>query len=269
MFDAIAGRYDLANHLLSVGLHLRWKRAAVRAARLRPGEVLLDACCGTADLAAAALAAGARVVAVDVAPRMLAAAARRLRHPTPRKPSVGTPPFPRPAQSSGRILGGLRRDGADDSPAHPRALPVRADVRRLPVADGTVDAVAVAFGLRNVVEPAEALAEFFRVLRPGGRLVVLEFGRPSRLLLRWLYDLYSTAVLVPVGGWLTGRADAYRYLRDSIRRWPPPAALADLLRRCGFDGVAYSVLTGGIAVLHTAHRPAAPADRAGGLRRPA
>ncbi len=232
MFDAIAGRYDLANHLLSLGLHLRWKRAAVRAARLGPGQVFLDACCGTADLAAAALAAGARVVAVDVAPRMLDAAARRLR-------------------------------------GRPRAVLAQADVRRLPVRDGAADAVAVAFGLRNVADPPVALAEFWRVLRPGGRLVVLEFGRPPRPLVRRLYDVYAAAVLVPLGGRLTGRPDAYRYLRDSVRRWPDPAALAEAIRRCGFDDVAYRRLTGGIAVLHTALRPGPPPVRAGGPASPA
>ncbi len=229
MFDAVAGRYDLANHLLSLGLHLRWKRAAVRAARLRPGDTFLDACCGTGDLLAAAADAGARVVAVDVAPRMLERAARRL----------------------------------GDAPA---AL-VRADICRLPLADGSVDATAIAFGLRNVADPPRALAECHRVLRPSGRLVVLEFGRPAGALLRRLYDLYSRVVLVPVGGRLTGRPDAYRYLRDSIRRWPDPDALAGMIRRCGFDDVAYRALSGGIAVLHTARRPAVPGG--GGARPPA
>ncbi|MDR7555407.1 MAG: o-succinylbenzoate--CoA ligase [Armatimonadota bacterium] len=219
-FHAIAGRYDLLNHLLSGGAHLLWKRAAVRAAGLQRGGRAVDVCCGTGDLLvglARVSGPGGRVVGVDFAPAMVAAARARLT----RRRATG-------------------------------AAVVLADAEALPLRDGVVDAATIAFGLRNVARPAQALREMHRVLRPGGRVVVLEFGQPQPAWFRALYDLFSRTVIPRLGGWLSGRPDAYRYLHDSIRQWPDPERLSDLLREAGFADVRFRRLTRGIAVLHVA-----------------
>lgn len=218
-FHSIADRYDLLNHLLSGGIHLLWKRAAVRAAGIGPGDRAVDICCGTADMLigmARLTGASGRAVGVDFAPGMLWLAARRLS---------------KTACASGASL------VCGDA----EALPLRAD---------SVDAAMFAFGLRNVPRPDEALREAHRVLRPGGRLVVLEFGVPRGRALRAVYDLYSRTIIPRLGGWLSGRPDAYRYLHDSIRRWADADALAAQIRQAGFSGVRYQLLSGGIAVLH-------------------
>lgn len=223
-FHTIASRYDLLNHLLSGGIHLLWKRAAVRAAGLRPGDAVLDVCCGTADMLlgiARAVGDRGRAIGVDFAPGMLAGAARRL--------------------ARARLQS--------------RVSLVCADAEALPIREGLLDAATFAFGLRNVSRPAEAMLETHRVLRPGGRLVVLEFGQPRSRLLRFLYDLYSRTIIPRLGGWLSGRPDAYRYLHDSIRQWVDPDSLADLIRRAGFEEVRYRRMTGGIAVIHIAVKP--------------
>jgi demethylmenaquinone methyltransferase/2-methoxy-6-polyprenyl-1,4-benzoquinol methylase len=223
-FHAIAGRYDLLNTLLSGGLHLLWKRAAVRVVALQPGRVALDVCCGTGDiLLHLARVAGPRghAIGVDFAPGMLTVAMQRLMT----------------AHLRGRV-----------------AL-LCADAETLPLSDSLVDGATMAFGLRNVSRPPLALAELHRVLRPGGRVVVLEFSQPRARLLRTLYDAYSQAIIPRLGGWLSGRSDAYQYLHDSIRQWPDPEHIAELLRNAGFEEVRYRLLTGGIAVLHTGVRP--------------
>jgi len=222
-FHGIAGRYDLLNHLLSGGLHLVWKCAAVRAAALSPGGRAVDVCCGTGDLLvglARIVGPGGRAVGVDFAAGMVAAAAARLAR---------------------RRLAG--------------ATVVLGDAEALPLGDGALDAATIAFGLRNVAHPDRALREMHRVLRPGGRLVVLEFGQPHPRWFRALYDLYSRAVIPRCGGWLSGRHDAYRYLHDSIRRWPDPERLCDLIRDAGFAHVRYRLLTRGISVLHVGTKP--------------
>lgn len=230
-FHTIAGRYDLLNHVLSGGIHILWKRAAARAAALEAGDVAVDVCCGTADmlvLMARRLGQRGRVIGVDFAPGMLEVARRRL----------------------GRRLGHGR-------PALALSL-VCGDAEALPLAEATAHAVTFAFGLRNVAHPERALREAHRVLRPGGRLVILEFGRPRSRLVRALYDLYSKTVIPRLGGWLSGRRDAYQYLHDSIRQWADPGSLAALIRQAGFPDVRFTLLSGGIAVLHTAVRPRGP-----------
>ncbi|MGQ0550559.1 MAG: o-succinylbenzoate--CoA ligase [Armatimonadota bacterium] len=220
-FHAIAGRYDLLNHVLSGGIHVLWKRAAVRAAGLRPGDTALDVCCGTGDMLlglARAVGRSGHAIGIDFAPGMLAGAARRL----DRK---------RPGAHVGLIC---------------------ADAEALPLPAESLDGATFAFGLRNVARPPRALAEVYRVLRPRGRLVVLEFGQPRSTVLRALYDLYSRTIIPLLGGWLSGRRDAYQYLHDSIRRWTDPPALAALMRQAGFEEVRYRPVTGGIAVLHVA-----------------
>jgi demethylmenaquinone methyltransferase/2-methoxy-6-polyprenyl-1,4-benzoquinol methylase len=228
-FHSIAGRYDLLNHLLSGGTHLAWKRAAVRAANLAPDAVSLDLCCGTADLPlliSRLLGPRGRAIGLDFAPGMLDVAAHRLRAASRRAPV---------------------------------AL-VCADAEAVPLRDQSIDAATFAFGLRNVADPSQALREVHRLLRPGGRLVILEFGQPSARWLRTLYDLYSQMIIPRLGGWLSGRPDAYQYLHDSIRQWPDANSLSELIRAAGFVDVGYRLLTGGIAVLHAGVRPRAPGE---------
>ena len=133
-------------------------------------------------------------------------------------------------------------------------LPI-SDAEVLPVRDNSTDAATMAFGLRNVARPVQALAEAHRVLKPGGRLVILEFGQPRAAWLRAPYDLYSRTIIPRLGGWLSGRPDAYQYLHDSIRQWPDPESLAQLVRQSGFTNVRYRLLSGGIAVLHVGVKP--------------
>ena len=228
-FHSIADRYDLLNHVLSGGVHILWKRAAIGAAALRSGDVAADVCCGTGDLViglARVVGRRGRAVGLDFAPGMLAGAARRLDRA-------------KVAEIASLICG---------------------DAEALPVREGTLDAVTFAFGLRNVPRPAQALAEAHRALRPGGRLVVLEFGQPRARWLRAAYDLYSRTVIPRLGGWLSGRRDAYQYLHDSIRQWADPESLSNLIRAAGLGSVRYRLLTGGIAVLHVGVKPGGPAS---------
>jgi demethylmenaquinone methyltransferase/2-methoxy-6-polyprenyl-1,4-benzoquinol methylase len=221
-FHSIAQRYDLLNSLLSGGVHLYWKRVAVEAAALRPGGVGIDVCCGTGDLLvriARVVGDRGQAIGVDFAIGMLEGARRR-------------------AKATGR----------------PRLRLICGDAEGLPLGTAISDAVTIAFGLRNVAHPERALGEFYRVLKPAGRLVILEFGQPRMRLLRGLYDLYSRTVIPRLGGWLSGRRDAYQYLHDSIRAWPDPESLSAMIRKAGFAGVRYRLLSGGIAVLHVAEK---------------
>ncbi len=213
MFDAIARRYDLANTILSAGLHHRWKHRAVAAARLRPGERVLDIGAGTGDLSLLAAGAGCRVVAVDLSPEMLSVAARKL------APSL-------------------------------EVAFVRGDIERLPFHSETFDAVITGFTLRHPTDLPAALREVHRVLVAGGRLVVLEFSRPASRVVRWVYDACSFGLIPSLGGWLTGDREAYVYLVESIRRFPAPDALSALLAEAGFTGVSSEHLSGGIVALH-------------------
>jgi demethylmenaquinone methyltransferase/2-methoxy-6-polyprenyl-1,4-benzoquinol methylase len=205
MFAAIAPTYDLNNRLHSFGLDQSWRRAAVRMAEPRPGDRVLDAACGTGDLAELFARSGvAEVVGVDFTEAMLAIARRRAarRFPaTARRPSY-------------RL----------------------ADVLALPFADASFDIVSIAFGLRNVADPGAAVREFRRVLRPGGRLVILEFSTPANPVARRLNDLYSRRILPVTASLLAGdRSGAYRYLPRSIATFPSPEGLSRLLAESGFE----------------------------------
>lgn len=226
MFSAIAPRYDLNNTLLSFGLHHRWKRAAIDAAALQSGGRLLDLCAGTGDLAflaARRVGETGLVIASDLNRAML---------------EVGT-------QRAKRL-------GIDQ-----RVRFIQGHAESIQLADRSVDAVTVAFGIRNVDHPERAFAEIFRVLIPGGRLVCLEFSKPVTGWLRFCYNFYSNTLLPLIGTAVArDRTGVYRYLPASIRAFPDQERLAAMLEAAGFSPVRYTNLTGGIVAIHVGIKPA-------------
>jgi demethylmenaquinone methyltransferase / 2-methoxy-6-polyprenyl-1,4-benzoquinol methylase len=223
MFEAIAPRYDFLNHLLSAGIDRLWRRRAIRSIGLTGRERVLDLCTGTADLAIAAHQArpgAALVVGVDFAAAMLAIGAQK-----------------------------IRRAGLG------RAITlVRGDAMRIPVADRAVDAVTVAFGIRNVEDPEAACRDIARVLKPGGRLVILEFAVPTTLLFRTVYLSYFRHILPRIGRAISGHDAAYDYLPASVGAFASPDAFMDLLRKHGFRDVSADSLTFGSVFLYKAKR---------------
>jgi len=213
MFDRIAPRYDLLNRLLTFRLDQRWRRRAISRAAIQPGEVVVDLGCGTGDLSDLAAARGARVVAVDFAARMLAALRRR---------NVG-------------------------------ATPLRADAAHVPLRDGSADVLLSAFALRNFVALEPVLGEAARVLRPGGRIVLLEVDEPRHPLLRWGHALHFRRIVPLVGSLLSDRV-AYSYLPRSTVYLPPERTMLELLVAAGFTAPQKTPLSGGIAQLLTARR---------------
>lgn len=223
MFDRIAPRYDLLNHMLSLGIDRAWRRAAVAYLDAPADARILDLCTGTADLLAEAIARvpARRGTGVDFSLEMLRRGSDKLRH--------------RAFSARAALLAG--------------------DAERLPLRGALFDGALIAFGIRSVPKPEAALGEILRVLKPGGRLVVLEFSTP-RGAMGVLYRLYSRHVLPRVGGLISGDRGAYAYLPASIERFPSPAAFAGSLERAGFTGVRYRPLTFGVAHLHRGERPA-------------
>jgi demethylmenaquinone methyltransferase / 2-methoxy-6-polyprenyl-1,4-benzoquinol methylase len=212
MFDRIAPFYDVMNHVMTAGLDRRWRRLAVSEV-VWPGDRVLDACCGTGDLAVEAERRGGRVVGLDFSPRMLERARKK----------------------SGAIEW------------------VQGDALALPFGDAEFDAATVGFGVRNLADLEGGLRELARVLRPGGKLAVLEITRP-RGLLRPFFRLWFD-VLVPVAGRVLPGGEAYTYLPASVRRFPGPGDLSALFERAGFEDVRYRLLGGGIVALHVGTRP--------------
>lgn len=216
VFDSVAQKYDLMNDLLSGGLHRAWKAYAVAVANVQPGDKVLDIAGGTGDLARAfARRAGAagEVVLTDINEAMLRVGRDRLL-------DAGLP------------------------------LPtVACDAEHLPWADGHFDLASVAFGLRNMTHKEQALAEMCRVLRPGGRLLVLEFSKVAPPLAP-LYDLYSFKLMPLVGRWVAGDAESYRYLAESIRMHPDQATLKTMMQAAGFGHVDVHNLAAGVVALH-------------------
>lgn len=220
VFTSVAPRYDLMNDLMSFGLHRLWKRFACLLAGVRPGQRVLDVAGGTGDLTAqlASRAGGTgTVVCADVNAAML----------------------------------GTGRDRLLDRGILGNVCWIQASAEALPFADDLFDAVTIAFGLRNVTDKRKALASMRRVLRPGGRLIVLEFSRVALPWLRRLYEGYSLSVLPGLGRIVTGDRESYQYLVDSIRRHPAQQEIARLMREAGLERVDWHNLAGGIVAVHT------------------
>jgi demethylmenaquinone methyltransferase/2-methoxy-6-polyprenyl-1,4-benzoquinol methylase len=221
MFDRVAGRYDALNSVMTAGLHHRWRERAADRAELSPGESALDVCCGTGDLAlelAGRVAPGGHVVGCDFSEPMLDLAREKARE---------------------RVADGVRFEWAD-------AL-------SLPYDAGRFDAVTVGFGVRNLADLERGLAEMARVLRPGGRLVVLEITQPTRPPLSTFFSLWFDRI-VPLLGSFSDDAEAYTYLPESVRSFPNPNRLAGLMHDAGIERIRWTVLAGGIIAIHSGIR---------------
>ncbi len=211
MFRSIAGRYDRANTVLSAGIHHRWRRKTVEWAGVRPGDRVLDCATGTGELAIAFQQAEAEVIGTDFVPEMLEIARRK--------------------------SAAVKFDVAD--------------VTNLAYPDNSFDIASIAFGIRNVGDPARGLREMTRVVRSGGRVIVLEFGQPPNRVLNALYAWYRATILPRLGGAVTGRREAYEYLERSVSSFPCGEAFVDLMRRSGsFATIDYKPLSFGIAYLY-------------------
>jgi len=215
MFDDVARNYDRTNAIMSLGNAALWRAATVRAVDPRPGQRILDVAAGTGTSSAALARTGARVVALDFSPGMIAEGRRR----------------------------------------HPQVEFVEGDAERLPFGDDEVDAVTISFGLRNVEHPKAALAEMYRVLKPGGKLVVCEFSKPPRAIFRAGYAAYMRFVMPVIASAASSNRDAYDYLRESIQQWPDQITLSQWIRGVGFTRVAYRNLSAGVVALHRGHKP--------------
>ena len=220
VFTSVAGKYDLMNDLMSLGIHRLWKRHFVAGCGIRRGEQLLDLAGGTGDIAQLAHARGARVTVADINHAMLSVGRSRM-------------------DDAGLV------DGFD-------WLQVNAEA--LPFADRHFDHVTIAFGLRNVTFRDQGLAEMHRVLKPGGRVHILEFSKVGLPALARLYDTWSFQVLPRLGQRIAGDAESYQYLAESIRRFPDQESLAKLMTEAGFEQVRFENLSAGICAIHRGAR---------------
>jgi demethylmenaquinone methyltransferase/2-methoxy-6-polyprenyl-1,4-benzoquinol methylase len=219
VFEAVARRYDLMNDLMSMGIHRLWKRSLVRLAAPRAGQHIVDLAGGTGDVAALMAAPDRLVTVCD--------------------PSLGM-------MDAGRSRGDARLAQVQWLAGTGEALPL---------ADGSVDTLTIAFGIRNVTQMSAALAEIRRVLAPGGCFLCLEFSTPWGPL-RPFYNLFSFTVIPRLGAWVANAPEAYTYLVESIRRFPDQREFKAAIERAGFENVSYRNLTGGIACIHSGHKPA-------------
>ena len=219
VFDSVAAQYDLMNDLMSGGLHRLWKRFTIELSAVRSGQTVLDIAGGTGDLAAKfsrLVGADGKVILADINAAML---------------SVG-------------------RDRLIDKGALSNIDVVQADAQFLPFDDNSIDCITIAFGLRNVTDKATALRSMHRVLKPGGRVLVLEFSKPTSPLLSKVYDAYSFSALPAMGKLITDDTDSYRYLAASIRKHPEQESLREMVEDAGFVDCRYHNMTGGIVAVH-------------------
>ena len=222
VFDSVASRYDIMNDLMSGGMHRLWKRYTVQHANVRPGQAILDLAGGTGDLTrefARGVGPSGRVVLADINAAMLEHGRRRL--------------------VDAGIAGNVEL--------------TQVDAEALPFADNTFDRVAIAFGLRNITHKDSALAEMHRVLKPGGKVLILEFSRPSQAI-KPAYDLYSFKVLPLLGRLVARDPESYQYLAESIRMHPDQETLLGMMQDAGFERCRYNNLTAGIVALHTGYK---------------
>ncbi|MBN2058882.1 MAG: class I SAM-dependent methyltransferase [Deltaproteobacteria bacterium] len=218
-FNVVADRYDLMNTLLSFGIHYYWKRIAVKALDLKKGDIVLDLCGGTGDLSVLVskkVGAAGKVLLYDINLLM--------------------------------IKKGILRNVS--SSARPNIYHIKGDAERVSFHENSFDAAVVGFGIRNLTYPEAGFREMHRVLKPGGKMVCLEFSQPTIPLFRHVYDLYSFYLMPLLGGLIVGSKSAYSYLTESIRMFPSPMELAEIMRRAGFGNIKYRRLTNGIAVVH-------------------
>jgi demethylmenaquinone methyltransferase/2-methoxy-6-polyprenyl-1,4-benzoquinol methylase len=219
VFRSVAGKYDIMNDVMSFGMHRLWKRFTIRQAALRPGQTVLDVASGTGDLAKAfapLVGPTGKVVMTDINDAMLAVGRDRL--------------------VDAGIVGNIEC--------------IQADAEKLPFESNQFDCITIAFGLRNVTNKLAALQSMYRVLKPGGKLLILEFSKPTLPLASKLYDLYSFNVIPKMGGFIANDRDSYQYLVESIRMHPDQESLKKLMQEAGFEDVTYFNLTGGVVALH-------------------
>ena len=225
VFDSVASNYDLMNDAMSLGIHRVWKDLTMTKVNPQPGEILIDVAGGTGDLARRFIRKAEEV-------RL-----RRGGHSA--KAYICD-------INAEMLLAGINpaKDGAMD------LTRVCGNAEAIPFPDNYADAVTIAFGIRNVTHRDKALSEFYRILKPGGRLYVLEFSTPPAKALRTIYDMYSFKIIPPLGGVLAGDKDSYQYLVESIRRFPKQDAFAEMIKTAGFSRVGWQDYSGGIAALH-------------------
>ncbi len=224
VFHSVAAKYDLMNDLMSAGIHRLWKRFTIELSGVRPGNRVLDIAGGTGDLArkfSTLVGPTGEVVLADINASML---------------KVG-------------------RDRLLDKGVAGNVRFVQADAEKLPFPDNHFDCITIAFGLRNVTHKEDAIASMLRVLKPGGRLLVLEFSKPGNELLSKAYDQYSFKVLPLIGRLVTGDPDSYQYLAESIRMHPDQETLKGMMEEVGFARVTYHNMTGGVVALHRGIKP--------------
>jgi demethylmenaquinone methyltransferase/2-methoxy-6-polyprenyl-1,4-benzoquinol methylase len=223
VFHSVAPKYDVMNDLMSLGLHRLWKRFTIHEAHVRPGQCVLDVASGTGDLAyllAKKVGKNGKVMMTDINEAMLA----------------------------------IGRDRLIDKGIIHNMECLLADAECLPFADNTFDRITIAFGLRNVTNKMAALGSMYRVLKPGGKLLILEFSHPQMPLIHKLYDFYSFNVIPKIGAVVTHDRDSYQYLVESIRKHPDQETLKSMMIECAFEDTHYFNLSGGIVALHTGYK---------------
>lgn len=219
VFHSVAAKYDVMNDFMSFGIHRLWKRFTIDASGVRPGQKVLDLAGGTGDLSgkfAELVGPTGQVILADINDSMLRVGQEKLRNKG--------------------IVGNINY--------------VQANAEELPFADNTFDIITIAFGLRNVTDKDKALRSMYRVLKPGGRLLVLEFSKPEHEILSKAYDVYSFNLLPVMGKLVTNDAESYQYLAESIRMHPPQEKLKEMMEDAGFEETSFTNMTGGIVALH-------------------